>query len=342
MSNWPTALVSDRTLRIVPGVGPMDAKIAFVGEAPGAQEEAQLKPWVGPAGSVLDTCMHSAGIIRSECYLTNVVKVRPKGNVIDPFFSSTKGTFTKEGMAWVEELRSELNGHGANVIVACGATAQAALTGTHKVMKYRGYVFESIGLDRVRKVIPTIHPAAALRGMYIYRYLIAADLKKARVESEDPSLRRPDRQLIYEFSDVGEVLTWLEVFENAPVVSFDIEVLNYEVSCISFSSSPQVAISIPLTGRWTEEEELLIWRGIQRVLGNPASVKVAQNAIFDIHFLLTRCGVEVRGPIHDTMIAHSVMFPELPKSLAFLVSIYGGTQPYYKDMIRFSNIKGES
>lgn len=332
----------ERPRRIVPGHGSPTAKIAIVGEAPGSYEDSQLKPFVGPAGTILEQCLHAAGIIRSECYLTNVVKVRPKNNVIDPFFSGTRGTFTAEGMHWVNELREELNGHGCNVIVACGSTAMAALTGVHKVTKYRGYLFESIGLERTRKVVPTIHPAAALRGMYTYRHLIAADFKKAKGEMNSPHLNRPERQLIYNFTTVTEVLEWLDYYAAQPLVCFDIEVLNYEVSCISFSSDPSIAISIPIAGDlWSELDEAQIWKGIQRVLGNTTSIKVAQNAIFDAHFLLTRCGVEVKGLIHDTMVGHSVMYPELPKGLGFLGSIYCGAQAYWKDMVKFNSIKQE-
>lgn len=336
-----TFLSLERPPRIVPGWGSPTAKIAIVGEAPGSYEEAQLKPFVGPAGTVLEQCLHAAGIIRSDCYLTNVVKVKPKGNLIDPFFNSGKGTFTPEGVEWVNQLRSELDNIEANVIVACGATAQAALLGQKHILKYRGYIFPSINLQRVRKVIPTIHPAAALRGMYIYRHMIAADLKKAKAESAVLELIRPQRQLIYNFTTVTEVLEWLDYYTVQPLVCFDIEVLNYEVSCISFSSDPSIAISIPLATGWTELEELAIWHGIQKVLGNSDSIKVAQNAIFDVHFLLTRCNVEVRGPVHDTMIAHSVMFPELPKGLAFLGSVYCGSQEYWKDLVKFTSIKGE-
>jgi len=62
----PSFLPTERAERIIPGIGPPDAKIAVVGEAPGSYENAQLKPFVGPAGSVLDQCLHSAGLIRSE------------------------------------------------------------------------------------------------------------------------------------------------------------------------------------------------------------------------------------------------------------------------------------
>src|SRR3989304_1554341 len=108
-------LATTRAQRIVPGIGPATAKIAIVGEAPGAYEDIQLKPFVGPAGTVLEQCLHAAGLIRSEVYLTNVVKVQPKGNVIDPFFDGK--TFSSEGWAWVESLQEELNTLAPNVIV---------------------------------------------------------------------------------------------------------------------------------------------------------------------------------------------------------------------------------
>lgn len=330
--------MSVSSTRHVPGIGPSDAKIAIVGEAPGAHEDHQLKPFVGPAGGVLEHCLHAAGLIRSEVYLTNVVKMRPAKNDIAPFFNTMKGTFTEAGREWVADLHRELAELQPNVIVAMGATAMAALTGKHKIMKYRGYVMEGV----CGKVIPTIHPAASLRGMYLYRHLIAADLKKAKEQSATRELVRPARQLIYNFSTPTEVLEWLEYYENQDIVCSDIEVLNYEVSCIGFASAPDVAISVPLDERWTLEDECSIWKGIQKVLKNPSSVKVFQNGIFDIHFLLTRCGIEVAGELHDTMIAHHIMYPELQKGLAFLVSIYGGAQAYYKDMVRFDNIKGDS
>lgn len=329
-----------QALRIVPGIGPTNAKICIVGEAPGAYENQQLKPFVGPAGSVLEQCLHGAGLIKSEVYLTNVVKVQPKGNIITPFFDGK--SFTAEGQDWVDQLRAEINERRPNVVVACGATAFAALTGQARILKYRGYFFESKGLTPERKVLPTLHPAAALRGMYLYRYLIAADLKKAKEESLHPELNRPERQLVYDFGSVQEVLEWLDYFAEQPRIGLDIEVLNYELACISFSSDPGIACSIPLAAHWSEQDELIIWRSIQKILGNPKTTKIIQNAIFDTHFLLTRCGLRVCGPIEDTMIAHSCMYSELRKGLDFLGSLYCGTQAYWKDKVHFTNIKEES
>lgn len=342
-------------IRIIPAEGPPDARIAIVGEAGGATENAQLRPFVGRAGGVLEQCLHTAGLIRSEVWLTNVVKLQPPGNNITPYFNGK--TFSSEGWEWVQQLRAEMDELKPNVIVACGKTAMAALTGDTRITALRGYILPSIGLAQERKVLPIIHPAATLyekkggdKGSlatkefkpYLYRYVISLDLQKAKQESLSPELVRPQRKLAYEFANVGEVLEWLNYYEHQPRVCLDIEVLNFELSCISFCSDPAVGISVPLDERWSLEEECLIYRGLQRVLGNPESVKVLQNGIFDIQFLLTRCGLKVAGQLEDTMVAHSVIYPELPKSLAFLVSVYGGTQAYYKDMVRFENIKGDS
>lgn len=344
--------IQPSTIRRVPGKGPRDARIAIVGEAPGALEDAKLEPFVGPAGGVLESCLHNAGLIRSDVWLTNVVKVRPPSNNIAPFFDGK--TFSAEGMEWVKELRDELNELKPNVLVACGKTAMAALTGQTAITKYRGYVLDTIELS-TKKCVPCIHPAACLYGRgvsgdsgglatssvkpYLYRYIITCDLRKAKAESLTPELHRPERQLVYSYSNVHEVLEWLEYFEAQPLICFDIEVLNYEVSCISFASSPTVSASFPIAHTWSEMDEVLIWQGIQRVLGKDSTIKVAQNGIFDVHFLLTRCGIEVRGDVQDTMIGHSIVYPELPKGLGFLGSVYCGAQAYWKDLVSFKSIK---
>lgn len=337
--------------RLVPGLGKASAKIAVVGDYTTNFDDRELKPFSGPTGTVLDSCLHGAKIIRPEVYLTNVFKSKTtltSKNANMDYFNEAKRQFTELGMDHVQILRNELDNVEANVIVAAGIPALMALTDHSSVHKLRGYVTMSTKLKRPRKIIPTFSPSSTLRGNFVNRHLIVADLRKAKQESVTPELLRPQRNLIYSFSGIDEVMQWIDYFANQPKIGFDIEVINYEVSCISFASSNEVAVSIPIGTSdlnprgWTELEELQIWRGIQRVLGNPDSVKIAQNCIFDIHFLLTRNGIEVRGPIHDTMIGHSVMFPEFPKGLDFLGSLYCGSQEYWKDMVKFDNIKGDA
>lgn len=332
--------------RVVQSTGSPNSPIAIVGDVCDGFDVNEMKPFSGPGGTILDQCLHAADLIRGTTYLTKLIKERPvkklkNGNE----FFQKKGpniVFSAKGMEYVEQLREELNNLNCNVIVAAGPAAFAAICGLGKHSTYRGYVFLSEGLNRTIKVIPTHDPSVAMRGMYIYRHMIVADLRKAKVESSASEYVPPERNLVYDLDDCFEVLKWLDYYAEQDVVGCDIEVLNYEVSCLSFSSDPSVAISIQITDMWDIEEEMAIWRGIAKVLGNPKSEKVFQNGIFDVHFLRTRNNIVVEGPIKDTMIMHSIMFPELPKGLGFLGSIYCGSQPYWKDSVKFTNIKGDS
>ena len=137
-------------------------------------------------------------------------------------------------------------------------------------------------------------------------------------------------------------MQWLEYFRGKPVLSVDIEVINFEVSCINLSCDPKIGVVIPLADRWDIDEEMVLWRRLAELLGDPTTIKVLQNSIFDIQFMLSRYGLEIRGEIHDTMVAHSCMYPELPKGLGFLGSIYCGSQQYWKDMVKFDDIKENS
>ncbi len=339
--------------RKVPGVGSRDARIAIVGDFTTPFDDRDLKPFSGPGGTILDSCLHAAGLIRGEVYITNLFKTkteRPYKTANQEYYieKPAKKVITSLGYEHVANLLEELDSHNCNVIVAAGSPVLMALTEYNSVSKYRGYFVPSTKLKNVRKIMPTHSFNTTIRGNYINRHMIVADIRKAKVEASTRELIRPERQLIFDFLTVEEVLSWLDYYTNVPKLCFDIEVINYEVSCISFSASPDIAVVVPLGPTnsrphgWSEQEELQIWRGIQQVLGNPNSLKVAQNSIFDNHFLLTQCGIQVKGLIEDTMIGHSVMFPEFPKGLSFLGSLYCGTQSYWKDAVKFNNIKGES
>jgi uracil-DNA glycosylase family 4 len=330
--------------------GSRQSKIAIVGSFTDGFDSNALKPFQGGGGNILEQCLHHAGLIRGECYLTHLFKERVKNEFELAYAkkNTSEWVFTPRGQREVERLREELSATEANVIVACGGAAAAALAGIRKLASLRGYVFESIGLKDVRKVIPTHHPSAAIRGMFTYKHMLACDLQKAKVESKFRELKRPERITVYNFDSAAEVVRWIEYFEDSSELAVDIEVTNFEVSCVSLANRANVAVVVPIGKTvfkpqgWTLEEELVIWRALQRLLGNDDIPKILQNGIFDIQFLLANIGLEVRGEILDTMIGHSCMWPDLPKGLGFLGSIYCGAQEYWKDMVKFDNIKEES
>jgi uracil-DNA glycosylase len=143
--------------RAVLGEGPLHADIAFVGEQPGDQEDIAGKPFVGPAGQLLDKAMEEAGIDRKAVYVTNAVKhfkFEPRGK--RRIHSKPTAGEVKHYRWWLEK---ELDLVKPRLVVALGATAALALAGKPlAVGKNRG----PITLDG-RAGFITIHPSFLLR-----------------------------------------------------------------------------------------------------------------------------------------------------------------------------------
>ena len=107
--------------QFVPGVGPLDAAVVLVGEAPGAREVEAGRPFVGPAGKLLDRELEELGVDRSALYITNVVKVRPPEN---------RTPYVAEIDAWRPLLEAELERISPEVVVPLGTTAARVLLDT--------------------------------------------------------------------------------------------------------------------------------------------------------------------------------------------------------------------
>lgn len=145
-------LAETRT-NVVFGVGDPDARLMLVGEAPGKNEDLQGEPFVGAAGQLLDELMGSIGITRDEAYIANVLKCRPPGNR-DPQqdeIDCCKGY-----------LREQIRMIQPDVVVTLGNFATKLLVPTEVgITRMRGQVITWwLGAS----LIPTFHPAAALRG----------------------------------------------------------------------------------------------------------------------------------------------------------------------------------
>jgi len=330
---------------LVMGEGPKDCKIALIGEAPGSQEIYQRRPFVGPAGHLLNTLLSSAGIIRSDCYVTNVIKEQPpktskKANDISVFVDLSKKVpiETEQYKEYCRSLKEELINISANILIAFGNVPLYALTGMYPpaITKRRGSIYQST-LVEGKKVIACIHPAACIHqgrqgGMYIWQYFILHDLKRAKEESATREMPLdPYHYIIKPIYSQSKAL--LEtILQTKPIVAFDIEVVNLEVSCISFAFD-STAVSIPFTHNYhsyfTLEEEMNIWELIARVLGDPAIKKIGQNLVFDTQFLFRKYGI-ITNNIDDTMIGQAILIPDFPKGLDFITSVHTKI-PYYKD-----------
>lgn len=324
--------------------GSLLSKIAIIGEAPARNEMRLHRPFIGPAGQLLDECLHTAGLIRRQCYITNVFECecyktkRTGANIYrkgdGELLWHQRTGFTSEGIIYVERLKERLDRCKANVFCALGGPALEALTGKSGILKWRGSILESDILDGGRKVVPSIHPSAVLQGQPIWKYLIVFDLKRVREEAQSSSIRLPARDLIIDPS-ISEVLGFLKDLRGKPRLAFDVELWNHQISAISFCSDPKVAISIPFVNGWrqhnySEYQEIEILESIAVLLSDPETLKINQNILFDMFMLLYRLHIFTRGPIGDVMVAFNLMYVDFPKKLELITSIYT-REPYYKD-----------
>lgn len=291
--------------------------------------------------SVRDKWLAEAGIL-----LTNVLALRPPGNnlealcvekkqlpvgYIHPALSRGKYLRT-EYLAEVERLGEEITQVAPNIVVAMGNTACWALLLATNIGTIRGAVTTgpSGGAATGLKILPTYHPAAVLR-QWQWRPIVVTDLVKARRESAFPELRRHARRVLVD-PTLGEVQQWTrEVLSHpgrVPYLSPDIETASGQITCIGFARDIDDALVVPFfdkrTASWsywpTGHQEAAAWECVARLLESPIP-KVGQNFIYDLQYI-TRMGIRPRNCLHDTMLLHHSIFPEMQKGLGFLGSVY--------------------
>jgi uracil-DNA glycosylase family protein len=176
--------------RAVPGQGPSRATFMLVGEQPGDKEDLAGRPFVGPAGRMLDQALHDAGIAREETFVTNAVKhfkheMRGKRRL-----HKRPNTYEiKRCKIWLDDERKLVK---PSAIIALGVTAARSLTGkTVTIAKVRG---KSLSLADGTGLFITIHPSALLRiedqaeKHTAYRQFVA-DLKAAAAAISGASRR---------------------------------------------------------------------------------------------------------------------------------------------------------
>jgi uracil-DNA glycosylase len=155
--------------QVVFGEGSSKAKVFFVGEQPGDQEDKAGHPFVGPAGRLLDKALAAAGIDRETVYVTNAVKhFKFEERGVRRIHKTPSRTEVVSCRPW---LLTELNAVRPDVVVLLGATAAKSLMGSDfRLTAHRGEVLrlptdnKKIDLDIDPQVVATVHPSAILRG----------------------------------------------------------------------------------------------------------------------------------------------------------------------------------
>ena len=331
-------------------IGPLDAKIMIIGEAPGAQEEIEGIPFVGQSGILLKSMCLAANIDYPRCYVTNVCDVRPPSNKFDYFYEDAKRSQPKEALRtkWFE-LGDKIKRINPSVVICLGAEPLRAVTNLRGIEAWRGTRIEVYGT----KIIATYHPANILR-VYSNRVIAEMDLRKAKRESLGIDYKEPE---IITAPTISQVLNW---FHSIPTtvhpIAFDIETIGKRIRAISFAKTVITvqkkpyrtytsAISIPffrmsnsaLTSNvgstivslgspdinyWSPSDEELVLEAIASVLEDEDIKKIGQNSIhFDSPLIELEFGIKTNNHYLDLMHAWHILYPSLPKSLSFISSV---------------------
>lgn len=312
--------------------------IMIVGEAWGSEEAYKRTAFVGHSGQELRRMLADADIPLDQCWLTNIFNERPPGKDNYSFLSKKRASghapdaVLPQYLHHLTRFKDEINAVEPNIIVAAGAISNWFLTGGTSISADRGTLSHCTLVEPKSgppyKVLPTYHPAAILR-RWTLRPTAVADLAKAKRHSGGRELELPRRVLIIDPTE-REVLDFLAELHSAPLVSFDIETSREQITHISFAGDPYLSICIPFYvpeapqgSYWPDAAtETRIWLAVRGLLENPRVPKLAQNGLYDIQYLWAKMRIRTLGFCEDTSILHHTLFPELPKALGYLGSIY--------------------
>jgi uracil-DNA glycosylase len=151
--------ICEHATNLVPGEGSATASVVIVGEAPGANEDAQGRPFVGRAGAILDELLAVAGLAREDVFITNVVKARPPGN---------RDPRADEVAHHLPFLEAQLQVIAPRLLVPLGRHALRRFAPDTKIGEVHGRVLQRDG----RTLFPLYHPAAALHNQRLRPTLV--------------------------------------------------------------------------------------------------------------------------------------------------------------------------
>jgi len=163
----------------VPGEGDLRSPIMFIGEAPGRNEDIEGRPFVGAAGRLLDSLLESIGLRREKVYITNIVKCRPPNNR-DPRPEEIKACspYLDRQIAYIKpKLIVTLGRHSTKYLLEKNGFA------FRSILKIHGRIYSIKVGKSVIKLIPTLHPAAALYNPKLLK-ILKEDFNKIKDEIE--------------------------------------------------------------------------------------------------------------------------------------------------------------
>lgn len=311
--------MSNISSKKVPHVGPTNADLLILGDAPGEDDNLQSLPFVGRNGEYLNYLLSLVGINRDDCRIGHLCNYQPRGNDFKLLHGSSQ---LAEGRA---ELITYLRENPPKVILALGENVLNMLTGQNGIWKWRGSVLKY----SKSFVIPSIHPMYAFKDGQVPA-ILEFDLRKTKRILED-SYTTPIHYFDTEFQFI-EQDSLLDKVRATKFITLDIESIREttHLLCIGVGLSGTDAICIRNSYSLGQGVDPAFVSLVQSIIEVAPSITF-HNGLFDTEVLkLNGIFVPPEKYDWDTMYAQKVIAPELPIGLDFCTSIYTD-EPYYKD-----------
>lgn len=301
---------------MVPDSGFPNARLVLIGEAPAREEVKQGRPFVGPSGQLLEKWWSRVGLRRDLFYITNVHRERCDGDDI--------GTLTAaELSASVTALHERLAALADPwVIIPTGNTALQAVTGRTGITKWRGSPLTYHDMrGREIKVIPTIHPAAAMPFRNPeYERRCSHDWARIATDMLFRDTRVPERHVLAAWTE-ADADNFVKKLMSCELMSVDIEtnIKTADLLCVGFAASARTAYVFP--AHFTDHIRTLCASSIP---------KIAQYGLFDA-FHLAWNQMPLANVLWDTHAQHHCLDAADEHTLEYMASV-DTRQPYWKDL----------
>lgn len=307
--------------------GPLNASIAIVGEGPGEQEVRQGRPFIGGAGTLLWNSLRPYGLHRANVYTSNVVKrqisLSARGN-------EKHAVHRDELNKWIGMVKWELAQlPNLRTIFLMGNFALESLTGHTGITKWRGSVLsEELPNGHKGKLVIAFNPAYAQRELKMEPVFLM-DCKKLDLVCRNV-FREHKVDAIINPTYVSAMAFIRDLKRAGKPVGLDVEHIR-ETYCYGLGNDAKRAMCINFRdghrNRYTVGQEAEILIAIQNLC--ESNKIIVQNGGHEIYWCWTHDGIKI-PTWFDTLLAHHVLYPQLPHNLAFLVSQYT-THEFYKD-----------
>lgn len=336
-------------------LGPPDAKIVIVTDAPSVRDEQNGVLFSDSTGKLFKQMLSHSGLDFNSCYVTSVMFVRPPSNNFKYMYNGNMPSKQLEEL-W-QNLRNKLDNIRPELIIVVGGEALRAVCNKVNINAYRGTWLKY----KSAKVMPVYHPSYVMK---VYSEHVVFEMDIAKAITRKPAIVPP----IILKPTLSQVIKWIDsARKSGTYVAFDIESVKDTVRCIGFAvDKPQKsAIVIPFisfntsnitvsanktivrptdacgtaSSYWSVEDEVSVLNVIDEFFRDKNVRFVGHNSIsFDEPFLKREFGLTIENHFMDTMNAWHTLYSELPKGLDFLCSVFTDYHNYWTDKLAEDDI----